>query len=127
MSSRLVSLGLTEGGPPELASTDPPPSETSAASPAPWQAGLLRVASALDATAVALEDIGNQYRFVPFGSDVFAPLSVALPDTLVVRCPPSRGVMTGTCYVEDAATGQFYGLVQEVSLQPVTKHRAEKA
>jgi hypothetical protein len=96
-----------------------------AAGTAPWQADLLRVASALDAAAAALEDIGNQYLYVPFGSDVFAPLGGAPPHTLVVRCPPSRGGMTGTCYVEDAATGQFYGLVQEVSLQPVTQRRAE--
>lgn len=61
------------------------------------------------------------YVFNPVGLDLFdrKPHQPA-PGTRVVKCQPvgcpKNGTM-GFCYVEDALTGQFYGLVLVNSLE----------
>lgn len=63
------------------------------------------------------------YRFEAAGMDIFFPTKLAPPDgTLVVKTQPSGCPKNGTmgfCYIEDAATGEFYGLVLLNSLVPV--------
>ncbi len=60
------------------------------------------------------------YRFEPCGWDLFAP-HAGTPEggTIVRKCQPAGCPPNGTmghCYVEDAATGRFYGLVLLSSL-----------
>jgi hypothetical protein len=60
------------------------------------------------------------YVFQPVGVDRFDPHDLTPPPgtevvkTQPVGCPPN-GTM-GHCYVEDAETGEFYGLVLLASL-----------
>lgn len=63
------------------------------------------------------------YRFNPVGFDVWDPGPFSpVPSTLVKKCQPfgcpKNGTM-GHCYVCDASTGQFYGLVLVNSLEPL--------
>jgi hypothetical protein len=62
----------------------------------------------------------REYRFIPVGCDVWDRRdNQPLPGTVVVKCQPSgcpRNGTMGHCYVEDADTGRFYGLVLENSL-----------
>lgn len=62
------------------------------------------------------------YRFEPVGYDRFyAHAGTPTAGTLVQKCQPTGCPRNGTfghCYVLDADTGTFYGLVQESSLQP---------
>ena len=65
----------------------------------------------------------RQYRYEPAGMDILMPLKYQ-PErgTLVVKCSggagaPKNGTM-GHCFVKDAATGAFYGLVLVKSLVP---------
>jgi hypothetical protein len=64
------------------------------------------------------------YVFKPVGLDVFDRRShQPKPGTVVVKTQPYGCPRNGTmrhCYVEDAATGAFYGLVLEASLQPAS-------
>jgi len=61
------------------------------------------------------------YVFRPVGLDAWDPLPhQPAPGTRVVKIQPRFGPRNGTmshCYVEDAETGQFYGLVLEASLK----------
>ena len=65
----------------------------------------------------------RQYRYEPVGLDIFdARKYQPARGTLVVKCSggagaPPNGTM-GHCYVKDAATGAFYGLVLVKSLVP---------
>lgn len=63
------------------------------------------------------------YRFQPVGLDVFdRRANQPEPGTLVVKTQPSgcpRNGTMGHCFVADADTGAFYGLVLVASLQPV--------
>ena len=65
----------------------------------------------------------RQYRYEPVGMDIFdARKHQPTRGTLVVKCSggasaPLNGTM-GHCYVKDAATGKFYGLVLMKSLVP---------
>lgn len=60
------------------------------------------------------------YRFEPCGWDLFAPYRFTPKrGTLVRKCQPRgcpRNGTMGHCYVEDADTGRFYGLVLLSSL-----------
>lgn len=61
------------------------------------------------------------YRYEPVGLDVW-DRRVNQPErgALVVKTQPHgcpRNGTLGHCYVSDAATGSFYGLVLEASLQ----------
>jgi len=63
------------------------------------------------------------FRFTPVGFDLFAPTAGAPPaGTLVVKTQPvgcpANGTM-GHCYVKDAETGEFLGLVLLNSLERV--------
>ena len=62
------------------------------------------------------------YVFTPVGVDIWDRRShQPEPGTLVVKTQPygcPRNGTMGHCYVEDAATGAFYGLVLEASLRP---------
>ena len=65
----------------------------------------------------------RQYRYEPVGMDIFdARKYQPARGTLVVKCSggagaPKNGTM-GHCFVKDAATGAFYGLVLTNSLVP---------
>lgn len=63
------------------------------------------------------------YRFEPVGLDRFyAHAGTPATGTLVRKCQPygcPRNGTFGHCYVSDAATGSFYGLVLLASLEPV--------
>jgi len=63
------------------------------------------------------------YRFQPVGWDVFDRReNQPETGTLVVKCQPAgcpRNGTMGHCFVEDADTGHFYGLVQVASLERV--------
>lgn len=60
------------------------------------------------------------YRFVPVGVDIWDRREhQPLAGTLVVKTQPHgcpRNGTMGHCYVADADTGEFYGLVLEGSL-----------
>ncbi len=63
------------------------------------------------------------YRFEPVGLDYFAPHSgTPAAGTLVRKTQPygcpKNGTM-GMTYVEDATTGEFYGLVNIISLAKI--------
>lgn len=64
----------------------------------------------------------KEFTFVPVGFDLFAPHAGTPEKGARVRktqpfgCP-KNGTM-GHCYVEDAETGEFYGLVMVNSLVP---------
>lgn len=62
------------------------------------------------------------YRFEPVGWDVFAPhAGTPAAGTLVHKCQPAGCPRNGTfghCFVADAATGEFLGLVLVASLVP---------
>jgi hypothetical protein len=65
----------------------------------------------------------KRYRFEPVGFDLFdAKPHQPAPGTIVVKTQPygcpKNGTM-GFCYVKDAETDQFYGLVLLNSLEPV--------
>lgn len=65
------------------------------------------------------------YRYEPVGLDLWDRRAhQPQPGTLVVKTQPGRGEprngTMGHCYVEDAETGAFYGLVLLNSLQEVT-------
>lgn len=64
------------------------------------------------------------YTFQPVGFDVFdRHANQPEPGTRVVKTQPAgcpRNGTMGHCYVEDAETGAFYGLVLLNSLQPVS-------
>ena len=65
----------------------------------------------------------RQYRYEPVGMDIFDVRKYQpARGTLVVKCSggagaPPNGTM-GHCYVKDAVTGAFYGLVMVKSLVP---------
>lgn len=65
------------------------------------------------------------YRFEPNGWDTYAPHQFTPKEGTLVRkvqpfgCP--RNGTMGQCYVEDAVTGAFYGMVSEGSLVKVGK------
>lgn len=63
------------------------------------------------------------YRFEPVGFDAFAPhAKTPAAGTLVVKTQPvgcPRNGTMGHTYVEDATTGEFYGLVLVNSLKRV--------
>lgn len=65
------------------------------------------------------------YNFQPVGYDLFAPhRGTPLRGTLVVKTQPHgcpRNGTMGHCFVADATTGRFYGLVLVNSLQKVSK------
>jgi hypothetical protein len=69
--------------------------------------------------------VGKKYVFHPVGFDLFDPTKVAPKAGDVVKvvnkfgCPPC-GTM-GFCYVDDAVTGEFRGLVLCNSLEEVQK------
>ena len=60
------------------------------------------------------------YKYEPVGLDVFdARDNQPAPGTIVVKTQPygcPRNGTMGHCYVKDAGTGPFYGLVLEASL-----------
>lgn len=62
------------------------------------------------------------FRFEPVGFDLFDGKAYhPKAGTEVVKCQPFGTPKNGTfghCYVQDAETGDFYGLVLEASLQP---------
>ncbi len=64
----------------------------------------------------------TRYTFNPVGFDVFdRRASQPDPGAQVVKTQPAgcpRNGTMGHCYVEDAETGQFYGLVLTASLTP---------
>jgi len=69
--------------------------------------------------------VARVYAFKPVGWDVFdrrahqpAP-GIRVVKTKVYGAPPNG--TCGHCYVEDADTGAFYGLVLEASLTPAKK------
>lgn len=61
------------------------------------------------------------YTYEPVGFDLWAPNKLAPPKgTRVVKTQPYFGPRNGTmghCYIKDADTGEFYGLVLLNSLQ----------
>lgn len=65
----------------------------------------------------------RMYKYEPVGMDIFdARKYQPKRGTLVVKCSggagsPKNGTM-GHCFVKDAATGEFYGLVLVKSLVP---------
>lgn len=65
------------------------------------------------------------YVFEPVGVDVFdRRKNQPEPGTRVVKTQPAGCPKNGTmghCFVEDAETGKFYGLVLQNSLKPATK------
>lgn len=65
------------------------------------------------------------YTFHPLGFDLFAPhAGTPAAGTRVVKVQPfgcPRNGTMGHCYVEDADSGKFYGLVQLASLRPAGK------
>lgn len=67
----------------------------------------------------------RRYRFEPAGWDIFDRRENQPAAGTIVRktqpagCP-KNGTM-GHCFVEDAETGQFYGLVSQASLQRVNR------
>lgn len=65
----------------------------------------------------------REYRFIPVGVDVWDRReNQPLPGTIVVKVQPAgcpRNGTMGHCYVADADTGVFYGLVLENSLVKV--------
>jgi hypothetical protein len=65
----------------------------------------------------------ERYAFDPVGWDIFdARPHQPKPGTIVVKTQPYGTPKNGTmghCFVEDAETGEFYGLVLEASLKPV--------
>lgn len=65
------------------------------------------------------------FVFDPVGFDAFAPHALTPPaGTRVVKCQPFGTPKNGTmghCYVQDADTGDFYGLVL---LNSLTRSRA---
>ncbi len=67
--------------------------------------------------------MGATYEFVPTGWDVFDRReNQPHPGTLVRKCQPAGCPKNGTmghCFVEDADTGDFYGLVLVASLRRV--------
>lgn len=70
------------------------------------------------------------YVFQPVGLDLWSPhTGTPAAGTRVVKCQPygcPRNGTMGHCYVEDATTGAFYGLVLENSLQPAGKARGHR-
>lgn len=71
------------------------------------------------------------YQFNPVGFDLFDRRKhQPLPGTLVVKVQPHgcpRNGTMGHCYVEDAETGQFYGLVLVNSLSKVSRRAVAAA
>jgi hypothetical protein len=65
----------------------------------------------------------KQFVFRPVGMDIFDRRPHQPKEgTVVVKCQPAGTPKNGTmghCFVEDAETGEFYGLVLVKSLQPV--------
>lgn len=65
------------------------------------------------------------YTFQPKGFDVFdRRANQPEPGTRVVKVQPAgcpRNGTMGHCFVADAETGHFYGLVQQSSLQRVAR------
>lgn len=65
------------------------------------------------------------YRFQPVGLDIFDRReNQPEPGALVVKTQPSGTPRNGTmghCFVADAETGAFYGLVLVASLQPACR------
>jgi hypothetical protein len=67
--------------------------------------------------------MSKTFTFSPVGFDVFAPGRLAPPSGTVVRktqpsgCP-KNGTM-GHCFIEDATSGEFYGLVLLNSLEAI--------
>ena len=65
----------------------------------------------------------KRFRFEPVGLDVWDRRAhQPTPGTVVVKTQPHGCPPNGTmrhCYVADAQTGQFYGLVLTASLVPV--------
>jgi len=61
------------------------------------------------------------YIYKPVGFDIFDRRNYQpKPGTRLVKCQPPGTPRNGTmghCYVEDAETGKFYGLVLENSLE----------
>lgn len=68
--------------------------------------------------------LAKMYKYEPVGMDVFdARKHQPKRGTVVVKCSggsgaPKNGTMSH-CYVKDATTDEFYGLVLEKSLVPV--------
>jgi len=71
-------------------------------------------------TYVKPKETGRVFKFEPVGFDLFAPHSgTPEPGTLVRKTQPAGCPKNGTmghCYVEDAETGEFLGLVLLASL-----------
>ena len=63
------------------------------------------------------------YLYTPVGLDAWeAPAGRPAPGTTVVKCQPRGCPPNGTmrhCYIADAETGRFLGLVLEASLRPL--------
>lgn len=64
------------------------------------------------------------YRFEPTGWDLIHPKGGPRSGTVVVKVQPfgcpTNGTM-GHCYVADASTGEFYGLVWSKSLRKISR------
>lgn len=73
----------------------------------------------------------RMYKYEPVGMDIFnARKHQPKRGAIVVKCSgglgtPKNGTM-GHCYVKDANTGEFYGLVLTKSLIPVGLVSTEK-
>ncbi len=71
------------------------------------------------------------FRFEPVGFDLFAPhAGTPARGALVVKVQPAgcpRNGTMGHCYVADAETGSFYGLVLLASLEPALVQAGEVA
>jgi hypothetical protein len=63
------------------------------------------------------------YVYRPVGLDAWeGRAGRPAPGTVVVKCQPRSCPPNGTlrhCYIADAETGRFYGLVLEASLEPL--------
>ena len=63
----------------------------------------------------------NRYTYEPVGYDLFRPTGYApKAGTVVVKTQPHNAPRNGTmghCYVKDAETDEFYGLVLVNSLE----------
>ena len=67
--------------------------------------------------------MAKRYRFEPVGLDVFDRRANQPPrGTIVVKTQPfgtPRNGTMGHCFVKDAETDEFYGLVLLASLEPL--------
>jgi hypothetical protein len=64
----------------------------------------------------------KKYVYAPVGLDAWSPRPGLEPGARVIKVQPGGGVprngTMGHCYVGDAETGAFIGLVLEASLRP---------